>query len=563
MDDVASEGGDRRLEPLALPATRPALFFGRERQSAPFPTEVQALVEDGRRAEHLGHHGTARRRFEEALHALLRLRAPAGVHHVIRWIGDVHREQGDSEAAADCYEASRAVAEAQGAAGGVAYALCALGSVQQLWGKLEAAESLYEEARELAERVGDARLLGMIEHNLSLVARTRGDLNLALYLARIALGRFQDVNDPAATAQVLANTGVVRGYLEQWDEAEAMLDRAADLCDAASDRRGRMRIEVSRSELHLRRGDLFRARESCDAAFEIGSRLGERLALGEIFKNYGVIFREMGKYSLAETHLQQAAEAAEVYTNPLLAAEAQRELAELFQLQNRNREALHALNYAHRIFDDLRARRNVADVNRRIRQLEEVYLAVMRRWGESIESQDHYTAGHCDRVADLSSMLARALGFDEHTITWLRMGAFLHDVGKVEVPPEILNKEDRLTPEEWEIMRRHPLAGVELLRDVDFPWDVRPLVRSHHEHWDGGGYPDGLRGKAIPLSARILCIADVYDALTTRRAYRESHTPHEALSIMRADAGRIFDPELYDLFERIVMERQERAQPAG
>ena len=98
-------------------------------------------------------------------------------------------------------------------------------------------------------------------------------------------------------------------------------------------------------------------------------------------------------------------------------------------------------------------------------------------------------------------------------------------------------------------MKRHPEAGVHLLREVEFPWDIRPMVRHHHEHWDGGGYPDGLAGDDIPLSARILCLADVFDALTSGRSYRAGLTPGHALSVMGEDRGTIFDPALFDVFE--------------
>ncbi len=98
-------------------------------------------------------------------------------------------------------------------------------------------------------------------------------------------------------------------------------------------------------------------------------------------------------------------------------------------------------------------------------------------------------------------------------------------------------------------MKRHPQAGVRLLRDIEFPWDIRPMVRHHHEHWDGGGYPDGLAGEDIPFSARILCLADVFDALTSSRSYRAGLTPVHALSVMREDCGRIFDPALFEVFD--------------
>ena len=152
------------------------------------------------------------------------------------------------------------------------------------------------------------------------------------------------------------------------------------------------------------------------------------------------------------------------------------------------------------------------------------------------------------RVAEYSCALASAIGFDQATLFWFRMGALLHDVGKLIVPSEILNKPGRLTPDERSLIERHPVAGVELLAGIEFPWDICPMVRHHHERWDGGGYPDRLGGEVIPLSARILCVADVYDALTTTRSYRRAYSRADALHIMGSDVGSMFDPELFPRF---------------
>jgi HD-GYP domain-containing protein (c-di-GMP phosphodiesterase class II) len=125
-------------------------------------------------------------------------------------------------------------------------------------------------------------------------------------------------------------------------------------------------------------------------------------------------------------------------------------------------------------------------------------------------------------------------------------------VGKIAVPSDILNKPGALTPEERAWMERHPVAGVELLSDVEFPGDVIPMIRGHHERWDGHGYPDGLAGEDIPLAARILCVADVYDALTSHRPYRRAFDTRDALRLMQADVGRQFDPDILTRFLRIV-----------
>src|SRR5439155_10871211 len=224
----------------------------------------------------------------------------------------------------------------------------------------------------------------------------------------------------------------------------------------------------------------------------------------------------------------------------------------LFLAMGRNRDTLQALSTSHRLFTKLRAQRDLADVTQRLRRLEHRFHDLVRQWAQSIESKDAYTLGHCQRVADYACAIATDMGFDETTLFWFRVGALLHDVGKIVVPSDILNKPGSLTPEERAIMERHPTAGVELLRDVEFPWDVLPMVRGHHERWDGHGYPDGLAGDAIPLAARILCVADVYDALTSDRPYRKAYERDHALRLMASDRGRQFDPDILERFFRVV-----------
>jgi putative nucleotidyltransferase with HDIG domain len=209
----------------------------------------------------------------------------------------------------------------------------------------------------------------------------------------------------------------------------------------------------------------------------------------------------------------------------------------------------------------LQASADVSNIDSRLDNLEQTFLRVMQRWGESIESKDVYTRGHCERVADYACLLARQVGIAGRDLTWFRMGAFLHDVGKIEVPEAILNKPGQLTAEEWVVMQRHTTAGDEIVSKLGFAWDIRPIVRNHHEQWAGTGYPDGLAGEGIPLHARILCVADVYDALTTARAYRPALSRDEALRIMERDAGRVLDPNLFRLFRSLIETSPEAKRP--
>ena len=181
--------------------------------------------------------------------------------------------------------------------------------------------------------------------------------------------------------------------------------------------------------------------------------------------------------------------------------------------------------------------------------LEASCRSVVRSFRISMESSDGYTYGHSERVARFASQVAEALGMAEVEIDAVRIGAYLHDIGKIRVPYEILNKAGRLTPEEFEIIKMHPLWGLELLEGAVFPFDIRPIVRWHHEKRDGSGYPDGLAGDDIPLGATIIGVADVFDALTSARSYRPAMSSADALREMHARRGW-WRPEVYDAFRR-------------
>lgn len=169
--------------------------------------------------------------------------------------------------------------------------------------------------------------------------------------------------------------------------------------------------------------------------------------------------------------------------------------------------------------------------------------------GLSVESRDPYTEGHCERLAENAGNLGRHLLLHEDEITALRRGGYLHDLGKIAVPDEILKKGADLTPEEWMIMKRHPVTGENICRPLKSLRLVLPIIRSHHEHYNGSGYPDGLQGREVPLLARILQVVDVYDALRTARPYKPARIHDQAAVIMREEArSGLWDEELVDEF---------------
>jgi len=172
---------------------------------------------------------------------------------------------------------------------------------------------------------------------------------------------------------------------------------------------------------------------------------------------------------------------------------------------------------------------------------------------QAVEQRDPYTAGHCDRLSRYAVELGNALGLPRPQLLALHRGGFLHDIGKISVPDSILFKKSRLNEDEWTLMRSHTVRGEAICRPMKNLAPVLPIIRNHHERWDGSGYPDQLRGEAIPLLARILQIADIYDALTTERPYKAALNTHEALEILAAETRNGWrDPELTALFAELI-----------
>jgi len=172
---------------------------------------------------------------------------------------------------------------------------------------------------------------------------------------------------------------------------------------------------------------------------------------------------------------------------------------------------------------------------------------------QAVEEKDKETKGHSERVATMTEALGRALGLSDEQIDNCRYAGLLHDIGKIGIPEDILNKPSSLTDGEFSLMRSHPVMGARILEPITFLKDVASAIRSHHENWDGTGYPDGLKGKEIPLIGRLIRISDVYDGLVMDRPYRGPVPIEKVIAYLRANSGILFDPDLAQLFvERIL-----------
>lgn len=207
----------------------------------------------------------------------------------------------------------------------------------------------------------------------------------------------------------------------------------------------------------------------------------------------------------------------------------------------------------------------IEDERRNAQQMADLNLATIEALALAIDAKDQATPNHIRRVQAYATGLAHALGMSEAEVQGIRTAALLHDIGKLAIPEHIPAKPGPLTPEEFQKVRIHPVVGAEILRDVPFPYPVIPIIQSHHERWDGRGYPVGLKEDEIPLGARVVCIVDYYDALTSDRPYQKSISSEAAIALLQQEAGKALDPRVVDVFvsalPRLIAEIEPVAPP--
>ncbi|HWJ12542.1 MAG TPA: HD domain-containing phosphohydrolase [Gemmatimonadaceae bacterium] len=520
---------------------------------------IDRLVQQAETAEREGRGDEARALYERALFSLKRKDDARVIASLMRAIARTYANDDEQDAALDCLEFARTVGALSNNTAEVAHSVGEQASLIQQTGDFDRAEALYLEARSHALNAGETRLAGVVAKNLGVIAATRGDHEKALRYHRTSLAEFRTLGAPKEVLSALSDMGTLCTELERWDDAARAFDEAAQIADALGDIPARVNLDVSRAGLEIARGDFRAARTACEVAMSLSAQTTDGVARGEIERQLGRIARELGEFAAAEEHLSHAEQIALDRADTLLEAETSWERAELHRAQGRYRDALIHFSRGHRLFATLSGSSGAggagAEIDRLQSRLERQFVETAREWMSSIESKDRYAQGNAERVADLVCALALRAGVEARELFWFRMGATLHDVGKLVIPSEILNKPGKLAPNEWELVKRHPVAGAEMLAEMNFPPAIIPMVRSHHERWDGQGYPDELAGQDIPRSARILCIADIWDALTSKRSYKGLLAPEAALQIMRSEVGKQFDPELFSLFEDLVQTR--------
>ena len=521
-------------------------------EAAASDVTADALIERGQMHERHGQGAAARDAFLAARDLLKAAGDADRELALLRWIARTHQQDAQYDEALAVLDEAEALAEERDNHSAIGHCLNLRANISSQRGELDAATRLYTRALDIAHAVGEVHLAALTLQNLGVVASARGAFDQAFQHYRSAIGAYRALGVPGYTAIALNNLG--RLHLDRGDPeaADAELHEALGLAVTAGADSTSTVVELNLAELYVQRRDFAKARELCERAASRAAAAGDTGITGEVERQRGVIAMALGNAESAEQHFATADDIAAKREDVLLRAQIARDRALVYRATSRTREQLQALRASHAFFCQLRAGLAAGAVTIQMQRIEQEVLEVVREWGESIEEKDAYTQGHCLRVADLACMLAVKAGIDADMLFWFRVGALVHDVGKVVISTEILNKPGKLTPDEWALMKLHPGAGADIIRSANLPSEVTELVRSHHENWDGSGYPDALAGERIPLWARIICLADVYDALTTQRSYKNAMSRDDALEVMRHDVRRQFDPALFHLFEEVL-----------
>jgi putative nucleotidyltransferase with HDIG domain len=471
------------------------------------------LLRDARGQESNGCLTEAIARYEAAIATAERLGEEEVLVEALRRVAVIRHHQGDHvRARVDCrrsYGIARALANDLQAA----EALNTLGGLDLSTGFLDDARRAFIRALELG---GASRpLRARVEQNLGILANIQGEVDEALLRYASSLDAYRACEDWHGCAIAYNNLGMVHADRGQWNDAERYYEKAQALAIREGDRYLQALCLVNRGEVDVARQRFENARRAAEEALLLFAELGASHAKADAYRILGMVYRETGRPTMSESRLRTAIELGHQSGSVLSQADAHRELAVLCQTTGRNQDALRHLHASHRLFKRLDARVDLVHVGGKMAELEATYLAVVREWGRSIEARHAGTFGHSERVARYAVGLARALGLDQQSETAVLLGAYLHDLGKTRVPRQLLVKRGPLSEQEYAIMRMHPLWGVELLADVEFPWPLKPIIRWHHERCDGTGYPDRLSGDQIPVEAQIVGLAEVYDALLT------------------------------------------------
>jgi putative nucleotidyltransferase with HDIG domain len=440
-------------------------------------------------------------------------------------------------------------------ASGICRSLRNLGVIYTELGEFDDAEQAYEEAVEIARENNFTLLIADISNNLGAIKNIKGDWQTALECYSRARNLYDQSGELRKAGYSLNNIGITLMEQEKYSQAHEAFLSALGTAAAVKDESLLLILNINLAELSFKLrnyADAKRYSSTAESYFRDKGLKNGQLVETMIFG--ARVAAHEGNIAQAMQDLDDALDLCKELGLQYAEAEVLFEKGSLLFSSSRHVEALQVLECAIKLFKHLRAEGKAQQTEVLLNSVEDLYLRVFESLAARVDEKDPYTKGHSDRVAALSHALAVRLGLSYFQTKTVVAGALLHDIGKIHTPIEILTKPGKLLPEEFDEIKKHPDMGVQVLSGITLPWDVVSLIRHHHEKFDGKGYPSGLQGDAIPMGARLIAVADVFDALTSERPYRPAHNTATALKIMREEMGSSFDlmvlETLVDLVEK-------------
>jgi len=440
---------------------------------------------------------------------------------------------------------------------GICKSLRNLGVIYIELGEFEDAETAYEEAIEIAEQGKSFILIADLNNNLGTIRNIKGDWQGALKCYTRAKDIYKDNGEVRKSAYTLNNIGITLMEKMQYEKARDCFLSALKAISSIKDESLLLILNINLADLSLKIGNFKDAQTYCSATENyLESKDLRNSQLAETKKLAGKLALAEKDYRKSMECFDEALELCDNLGLQYMKAEVLFEKGNLFLITEKHVQALQILENSIKIFHKLDAAGQVKKTEGLIHSIEELYLKVFEAMAFRVDQKDSYTKGHSDRVANISLHIAQKLDLPDHEIKAIVAGALLHDIGKLQIPDRILKKDGKLTSEEYEEIKKHPDCGLQLLSGIKLPWDVIPLIRHHHEKFDGSGYPSGLKEELIPLGARVICIADVFDALTSARLYRDAYSSKKALDVMKVEMASSFDTLVLDTFVELIQTGQ-------
>lgn len=518
-----------------------------------FELRSELHKEKGKSFASLGKHEEAISEYQKILKFCNEYRHLSVKSETFMQIGQLLAKQGDHDRALGYLQRAMGAYRRLEDTVGICKALRNLGVIYVELGEFEEAELNYRDAIKLANETGNRILHADLINNLGTIMDMKGNWQKALELYRKSLTTYKVENEIRKSAYTMNNLAITLTEQGMNDEAFDYFQKAYEIAGNIKDASLILIVDINLADLYLKKELLPEARKHCQKA-EQYLRKAEivNCNLVETKKIAGKLARHDNDYKGARKYFNEALKLSRQIGAPYLEAEVLMERGILFRIAEESFDALADLESSYHLFNKLKVDGKRLQTEKVINSIEELYLEIFNSMARKVDLKDKYTKGHSDRVASLALLLSKELGLQTNMLKTIAAASLLHDIGKIKIEDSILKKEGKLTDEEFHKIKKHPELGVDFLKGKEFPWRIKPLIMHHHEKLDGRGYPLGLKGEEIPLGARIICIADVFDALTSDRVYRLAYDTKKALKIMNDESGTTFDPALLECFTRLV-----------